>query len=262
MAGSRNQAGRLEYPDECQREAELSPLPAARAEAACWSGQSYGNHCTAYAPVCLIDCSLLLLFCARGDLTFDEVEVQSGLREIFRGLCYTLVGPHLESCEQLWDPQFKKQVKVLECDQRRATKLVKGLKGKSHEQQLRTLVLSSLEKGREGVVLLLSMVSLGGDMERDVLNSSPWDPVTIVGMAQRCATQTGICLAVEQLCEKDLGILVDSKLHKSEQGDALAKEANGTLGCINKGIISRGKEVITLFYSALFKPYLEYCLQF
>ena len=47
---------------------------------------------------------------------------------------------------QFWVPQFKKDAKALECNQKSATKLVKGLDGMSCEEGLRTLGLSSLEK--------------------------------------------------------------------------------------------------------------------
>lgn len=47
---------------------------------------SYGNHCTAHAPVCLIDCSPLLVFHARRALTFDEAVSGWAEREILRSL--------------------------------------------------------------------------------------------------------------------------------------------------------------------------------
>jgi len=49
--------------------------------------------------------------------------------------------------------------------------------------------------------------------------------------------------------ERDLEVLVHSKLNMSEQCAAAAKQANTLLGCINKRITSRDKEVIIPLYS-------------
>jgi len=62
--------------------------------------------------------------------------------------------------------------------------------------------------------------------------------------------------------ERDLEVLVDSKLNMSEECAAAAKQANRILGSINKGITSRDKEVIIPLYSVLVRQHLEHCTQF
>lgn len=44
------------------------------------------------------------------------------------------------------------------------------------------------------------------------------------------------------------------KFSMNELCGAVAKKANEMLGCINKGMTSRGKEVIILIYSVLVRP--------
>lgn len=67
----------------------------------------------------------------------------------FRVLYKMYVRPHLEYCVQAWSPWLIKDMNCLENVQRRATRMVSGLRYKSYSERLRILGLTTLQQRRK-----------------------------------------------------------------------------------------------------------------
>jgi len=74
--------------------------------------------------------------------------VASRSTEVILPLYFTLMRSHLDYCIQVWSPQHRKNMDLLEQFQRRATETIRGLEYLYYEERLRVLGLLNLEKRR------------------------------------------------------------------------------------------------------------------
>ena len=66
-------------------------------------------------------------------------------KDMLTRLYKSLVRPHLEYANAVWCPHLKRQSNMVERVQRRATRLIKGLRGMTYEKRLRAMDLPSLK---------------------------------------------------------------------------------------------------------------------
>ena len=70
------------------------------------------------------------------------------IRSIILQLYKSLVRPHFEFSVQIWRPQFRKDIDLLEGVQRRAIKSISTIKGELYEDRQRYVNLTTLETRR------------------------------------------------------------------------------------------------------------------
>ena len=79
-------------------------------------------------------------------LGFISRNVAHRSKEVIKTLYNAYVRPHLEYCVQAWSPHYQKDLVMLEKVQRRATRLIPGLKRLDYETRLKELNMFSLER--------------------------------------------------------------------------------------------------------------------
>ena len=88
-------------------------------------------------------------------------------REMFLSLYTSLVRPLLEYCVHAWSPHLKKDINLLENVQRRATKMVRGLRNLEYDERLTILDIPRLEDRRVRGDMILTYRLLNGEESID-----------------------------------------------------------------------------------------------
>ena len=89
------------------------------------------------------------------------------VREVILPLCSVLVRPHLKYCIRMWSPQYRRDMDLLECIQRRATKMIQGMEHLPYKDRLRELGLFSVDKRRLQRDLMAAFQYLQGNCKKE-----------------------------------------------------------------------------------------------
>ncbi|GAB0184764.1 hypothetical protein GRJ2_000941700 [Grus japonensis] len=96
--------------------------------------------------------------------------VTSRLREGILPLYSALMRPHLEYCIQLWGPQYKKDMNLLEQVWTVAMKVIRGLEPLSYEDRLRELGLKNRRRLQGDLIAAFRYLKRPtGKLQRDCL---------------------------------------------------------------------------------------------
>ena len=93
--------------------------------------------------------------------------VTSTAREVILSLYSALIRLHVEHCIQIWNPQYRRDVYLLEYIQKRTTKMIQGMEHLSSEDRLRELGLFSLEKRMFQGDLIAALQHLKGNYRKE-----------------------------------------------------------------------------------------------
>jgi len=88
---------------------------------------------------------------------------------VMMSLYKPLVRPHVEYCVSAWNPHYIKDKKLIEKVQRRFTKLINNMEGKTYEKRLQCLKLWTFEK-RKNRQDLIEVFKICNGLSRIKLN--------------------------------------------------------------------------------------------
>ena len=97
--------------------------------------------------------------------TFEYLNLKT-----FRMLYVSLVRPHLEYANPVWNPYLKRHIDMIENIQRRATKLIPGLSDLSYEDRLRRPKLPSLSYRRSRGDMIEVYKIMSGKYDPEISN--------------------------------------------------------------------------------------------